>query len=449
MARVSPFIATRYNPNAVADLAAVMAPPYDVISPEMQEALYRRAPENIVRLILGKQDPADDEYNNKYQRAASLLKQWRSAGVLIDDPEPCYYVYQQEFKTPDGRKNLRTGFFGSVGLEHPEKGCIHAHEHTFEGPKADRLKLLRTTRCNLSPIFLLYSDPQKQTDALLNNTIETQKKPRIEIVDEDKIVHRLWLMEDPADCQALTELLAERELFIADGHHRYETSVRYWEQSGKDGPKPEAAAATLGFLCNMDSEGLRVLPTHRVLSAELGEDVDPDEILQDLEEFFDTEALEVDLKKPASEASAICKRLEKASAQGPAFAMVLPDGRGCVIRLKPEADILPEMPEGIDPAIARLDVSVLHLYIIPRVWVGNPEIELDDQDVFYVKDAGDALRMLQGKPPASAVFLMAATRVDQVRDVASRKLRMPHKSTYFYPKLLTGMVLRDHAVCKH
>ena len=445
MAQVRPFTATRYNPNAVESLADVVAPPYDVISPEFQEELHRREAHNIVRLILGKDGSEDDEYRNKYQRAASLIKEWKNSGVLIDDPEPAFYIYQQEFETPDGRTNVRTGFFGAVKLESLEEGGIHAHEHTFEGPKADRLKLLRSTKCNLSPIFLLYSDPDHVTDRVLEKAMACEGKPRAEVTDGDGVIHRLWVVSKPEQVDALSHLMDGRDLFIADGHHRYETSVRYMEESHADGKSP--AAYTMGFLCNMDSPGMRVLPTHRVLSSELGEDVEIGEVVEDLEEFFDLEEVKVNLRKPEAEAAKLLSKLAKQGADAPSFAMVLPTGQAFVIHLRDAEGLVAEMAEDMDEAIARLDVSILHQYLIPRVWVGNPEVELDDQDVFYVKDAGDALKMLSAKPFASAVFLMQATRIEQVREIASRNLRMPHKSTYFYPKLITGLVLRDHSTC--
>jgi uncharacterized protein (DUF1015 family) len=447
MARVLPFVGTRYNPKAVENLSAVMAPPYDVISPEQQDQLYKADPHNIVRLILGKGQVDDDEYSNKYQRAASLLKEWKSNGILMDDPCRNLYVYQQEFRTPDKKLRKRTGFFAAVKVEDPEKGRIRAHERTFEGPKEDRLKLLRSTHCNLSAIFCLYSDPARECDEILASVIK--EPPRMELTTDDKVIHRLWLLSNSAKVKQLSALMQDREFYIADGHHRYETAVRYAQEMSrltgrKSGERPPFTY-TLAFLTNCDSEGLTILPTHRVLSPELGEGIEYDEILDDLKQYFDVTPLKLDLKKAPTEGPRLCAKLELLGKKAMSFAMILPGGKGYSLGLKHGARIKSEMPENMDKDIASLDVSVLHHYIIAQVWVGNPEIELDDQDIFYPKDAASALKMLGAPTYASAVFLMNPPKMEQVRTIASKGLRMPHKTTFFYPKLLSGMVLRDHS----
>jgi uncharacterized protein (DUF1015 family) len=447
MARVLPFVGTRYNPKAVENLAAVMAPPYDVITPEQQDHLYKADTHNIVRLILGKEQVDDDEYSNKYQRAASLFKEWKSNGVLMDDPCKNFYVYQQEFRLADKKVHKRTGFFAAVKVEDPEKGRIRAHEHTFEGPKEDRLKLLRSTHCNLSPIFCLYSDVAKETDEILSSI--TKEPPRIELTTEDKVTHRLWLLSNSVKVKQLSALMQDREFYIADGHHRYETAVRYAQEmsriTGRKRGEHPSFTYTMAFLTNCDSEGLMILPTHRVLSPELGEGIEYSEILDDLKQYFTVSAVKVDLKKAATEGPRLCAKLEALGKKSMSFGMVLPGGKGYLLSLKPGAKIRSEMPERMDKDIAGLDVSVLHNYIIAQVWVGNPEIELDDQDIFYPKDAATALKMLGAPTYASAVFLMNPPRMEQVRAIASKGLRMPHKTTFFFPKLLSGMVLRDHS----
>ncbi|MFP4380486.1 MAG: DUF1015 domain-containing protein [Candidatus Sumerlaeia bacterium] len=446
MARVLPFVGTRYNPKVEEDLGKVVAPPYDVIDEELQDALYELSPHNIVRLILGKEEVDDDEYKNKYQRAASTLKEWKNSGVLMDDPCKNFYIYQQEYMTPDKKKHVRTGFFAAIKVEDPNKGRILGHEHTFEGPKEDRLKLLRATSCNLSPIFCLYSDPEKATDAILASVTE-KEPPRMELTTADKIVHRLWLVSNINKVRQLSELLQKNDFCIADGHHRYETSVRYCREQnqmhGKRKGEHPAYTYTLAYLTNMEAEGLQILPTHRVISSELGEDVDQEEIITDLEEYFDLTPVKVDMKKAATEGPRLMKKLESMGESGTAFVMILPGGKGFYLQLKKDADITEELPESMDEDIAKLDVSILHQYIISQVWVGNPEIELDDQDVFYVKNAEDAIKMLGAPVKASAVFLMNAPKIEQVNTISTKRLRMPHKTTFFYPKLLTGMVLRD------
>jgi uncharacterized protein (DUF1015 family) len=449
MARVLPFVGTRYNPNAVEDVAKVMAPPYDVITPEQQNALYAASPYNVVRLILGKETPGDDEYNNKYHRAASFFQEWKREGVLINDPGKSLYVYQQEFTGSNGKRLVRTGVFAAVKVEDPAKGKIHAHEHTFEGPKADRLKLLRSTRCNLSAVFCLYSDPEHRTDAMYKKSME-KESPRIEITDDDGVVHRLWVVSEREEIRGISDLLQDKELFIADGHHRYETAVRYFQEMNHSGDCRKgdhpSYAYTLAYLSNWDSEGVEILPTHRVLSSDLEEGVDHEEVIEDLKQYFTVKPFKVDLKKMTpADVRNVTDTLEQMGKERTAIAMVLPGGKGYYLHLRPDADILSEMSSDIAEPVGRLDVSILHNYIIPTAWIGNPEMELDDQDVFYVKDAMVALGKLKSPVNASAVFLMNAPTKEQSLDIASANLRMPHKSTYFYPKLISGMVIRDHS----
>ena len=332
-----------------------------------------------------------------------------------------------------------------------EKSRIHAHEHTFEGPKADRLKLLRSTCCNLSSVFCLYSDAQYETDRILADVM-AKEPPRMELTDDDHVTHRLWLMSDRAQIKRLSGLMQDKDFFIADGHHRYETAVRYYQEMRKShGQGPEGrvcppSAYVMAFLTNCDSPGLRILPTHRVLSRELGEGVEIAEVLDDLKEHFEVTPVKVDLKKAPTEGPRLLEKLQELGKNGTAFAMVLPGGKGYYLALKSREAIGEEIGEDVPADIAALDASVLHQYIVPQVWVGNPEMEFDDHDIFYVKDAADALKMLGAPTFASAVFLMNAPSVEQVRKIAMQNLRMPHKSTYFYPKLLTGLVLRDHTV---
>ncbi len=446
MARVIPFIGTHYNPGAVGSIEKVVAPPYDVISSEMQDALYEASEFNIVRLILGKDNLDDDDYANKYERAAASLRDWKAQGVLLEDESKSFYVYEEEYQTPDGKVYKRTGFFAAIKLDKPGEGRIHAHENTFEGPKADRLKLMRATSCNLSPIFCLYSDKAQKTDKLLNKV--KQERPRYELTDKDGVVHRLWVMSDMHEIKKLSDLMQERDFFIADGHHRYETAWRYYQEVKKDGEADEkqrkAAAYTLAVLVNCDSEGLQILPTHRVLSNDMAEDASEDEVLEDLGEFFDLKAFKVDMKASDKEASGIMQQLVKLGEKSNAFALVFPNGNGYYISRKDDDGIYEEMPENLDRKVAELDVSILHHYIIQHVWVGNPEMELDDHDIYYVKDAAKALEMLKSPTKAAAVFLMNGPTMQQVENIAGNNLRMPHKSTYFYPKLLTGLVIRDH-----
>ncbi|MFH0794139.1 MAG: DUF1015 domain-containing protein [bacterium] len=443
MAVVRPFVGTRYNPQIVTDLKAVVAPPYDVISPTMQDELYAASPHNVVRLILGKEKMNDDEYNNKYLRAASCLQSWRTDTVLIDEKKKSFYFYEQEFRIPGGEKKRRMGFFAAVRIEDYKSGKIRAHEQTFAGPKADRLKLLRSTQCNLSPIFCLYSDPEKKAEAIAKKAMA--KKPITDITDKDGVRHRMWIANDKPSIKGIAEAMCNRELYIADGHHRYETAVNYKLErciaSGtKDGKQPYDYV--MMFLCNAEQEGLTILPTHRILSKDLDDCVDHDEVLEDFQEHFNVTPQKISMSNLDKSADTLLKAVSKAGKKGVSFGMVLPDGRAFVIQMKPKVDLAELIDEEIHPAVRGLDVTILHHYVISKVWMGNPEIELDDDDILYSKDIAEALDVLKRRK-ACAVFLMNPTRMEQLREVAGAGQRMPHKSTYFYPKLLSGLVFRD------
>lgn len=444
MARVLPFVGTRYNSQMV-DISRVVSPPYDVIDADLQEKLYEREAHNIVRVILGKQQREDDDYNNKYQRAASYLREWSGEGVLLNDSEKCFYVYRQQFTIPGGQELTRTGFFAAIRLEDPEKGNIRGHEHTFEGPKADRLNLTRATACNLGPIFCLYSEPERQTDEILAQA--SQGKPVYDFQADDGVRHSLWLLTDKPLVKRLSSLLQGNEFFIADGHHRYETAVRYAKEmsrlTGRTKGECPSYTYTLAFLTNCEAPGLQILPTHRLLSQELGEDVEREELLEDLQEYFKVREIKFDPRKAAQEGPRLLAEIEALRDKGTAFCLALPDGLALVLELRKDKSILEVMPEDKPEEVNRLDVSILHDYLISQLWVGNPEIELDDSDVFYVKDPAEAVAALCAPRHCSAAILMNPPRMDQVREIAGLGLRMPHKTTYFYPKLLTGLVLRD------
>ena len=302
---------------------------------------------------------------------------------------------------------------------------------------------MRSTHSNLSPIFCLFDDPAKKIDTLLNEGIEGKKPVECEF---DGVINRVWVINKTAIVQAITATMTEQTLFIADGHHRYETSLAYRNEmrkalGNKGGHKPYDYV--MMYLNNIHDDGMVILPTHRVLSKDISDDVDINEVLGDLEEAFDVEPVEVDCQDLATSARKLTAQLEEAIAEGGiAFTMVLPKCRSYLLKLKADVNIDELIDDDIAVDIKELDVSILHRYIINRLWLGNPEIELDEEEIFYVKDAADELkRMKTGK--FGAGFLLNPTRIDQVCSIAGKGLRMPHKSTYFYPKLVTGLVMRD------
>ncbi|MCX7624934.1 MAG: DUF1015 domain-containing protein [Candidatus Sumerlaeaceae bacterium] len=447
MADILPFRGTRYNNQLIDDLSKVISPPYDVISKEMQEALYQRHPNNIVRIILTKEE-ADENFSDKYVQAANYFRTWRSEGILIEDHQPSLYLYEQEFKLPDGTKKSRKGFFALLKLQDYSEGGVRAHEHTFAGPKADRFKLLQATRANLSPIFLIYKDPEQTVSTLIEERMR-EARPWAKVTDEDGVVHKLWVVSKKDFIAAVREKMAPKELFIADGHHRYETAVAYREfmraQTGlRDGRQP--FDYTMVYLTHAEQDGLVILPTHRALSKSLMSEIDFKEAFEELKESFDITTEKVDLAKGEGLAARILEKTAELGKKKTSFAMIEASGKVHYLQLKKNArpeELIDDddMPE----VVKRLDVSILHHYIINRVFIGNPEFELEEDECFYVRDVIKLFEMLRSKKAALA-FVMNPTPMEQVLEIVAAGIKMPHKSTYFHPKLADGLVMRDMAL---
>lgn len=443
MADVVPFVATRYQTKNSDELGKLLTPPYDVIDAQYQQELYDRHPQNFVRIDFGKDFPDDSEFENRYTRASTAWQEWKNKGILAEDHKKCFYVYEQEFSIPGGKTYRRRGYFAAVRVQDFSEGGIRAHEHTFDGPKADRFRLMRATNTNLSPIFCIYDDPERQIDQLLADAIKDKHPIETEF---DGVTQRLWLLCDNKKVEAIEKLMNEQTLYIADGHHRYETSLAFRDEMRRTFRKKDLNQPfdfTMMYLNNIHDEGMIVLPTHRVLSKETIMGTELEEFLEEAQEYFDIKPLELDCTRMDEEAQRVVEELEKAGNKQTSFIMVMPKCRAWLLSLKKHAN-LDDMidDDGVPTAVKELDVTILHSYLINRGWLGNPEMELDDEDVHYVKDAADVLRKMQNKKYGVA-FIMNPTKLEQVINVAKSGLRMPHKSTYFYPKLVTGLVMRD------
>ncbi|MBI3735794.1 DUF1015 domain-containing protein [Candidatus Sumerlaeota bacterium] len=443
MAEIKPFIASRYAPPLRAELDKLLTPPYDVITPAMQEAFYTAHPKNLVRVDFGKEAPGDNETENKYARSARTWAEWNDDGTIVPDPRPAIYVYEQEFDLPGRGQRKRRGFFAAVKLEDFSEGGIRAHEHTFAGPKADRLNLMRATNTNLSPIFCIYDDSERNADRLIAKAIEGSTPVETAI---DGITHRLWTVDDPEAAAEIVAAMKPHRLYIADGHHRYETSLNYRaemrEKSGKTGGE-EPFDYTLMFLANTHDEGLEILPTHRVLSKRSCDNINIERVLKRLSTDFEVIDMDEEIADPAKAAQTLTERLEEAGRGGVSYVLLLPENRAYLLTIHKDADPDKLIPgKEIARAVKALDVTLLHRYIIQHVWLDNPKEELDDADVTYVKDASEAIRLvLSGSHGAG--FLLNPTKIEQVIQIAGLGMRMPHKSTFFYPKIITGLVIRD------
>jgi len=438
MADVKPLPGIRYasKDGAPPDLARLVTPPYDVISPEAQARYYERDPHNIIRLELGRDEPGDDELNNRYTRAAATFAEWRLHGVLQQDT-PSLYVYQQQF-TSGGQEYTRTSLLARVRLEPWEAGVILPHEYTLSKPKDDRLKLLRACAANLSPLMVLYDDPEgKLTEALAR---VHGHEPDVALTDEAGEGHRLWLVSDADFTAVIFSFFRERQLYIADGHHRYETALTYREETAalrKGLPYDDPANFTLMALSAIEDPGLVVLPTHRILRG-----LDPARVASlpaSLSPYFAVEPF------PGTDADAAVAALTAAGRDETAFVLatqqetwllrLLPAGRTAMAALAgPHAHA--------SDAWRRLDVAVLHELVLGQALGVSDDMVRSGEHVSYTRDATAALAAArEGKDDAQVALLLNATPPAAIRDVARAGDRMPQKSTYFYPKLITGLVI--------
>ncbi len=435
MAEVRAFPGVRYA-EQIGDLASVVCAPYDVITPEAQAAAYARSPYNAIRLELGETRPTDGAADNRYTRAARTLHQWLADGVLARDPAPCLYAYEEAF--PGIAPGRRRGFFARVRLAEWSERVVLPHERTLPKPRADRLSLLRATRTNLSPVFSLYEDPNRRIAAALD--VATSDPPTAAFSLPPGLVaaaapeHRLWKVDTPAVVREVEAALADRQLYIADGHHRYETALENWRAARTAGAGPDDPAAyLLMHLVDLADPGLVVLPLHRLVRVE---SLDRAAALAGLRHHFDVEEAPLD-------ASALLPRLAALGQTAHAYAVlgVVP-GRALVISA-PHAPALDSLlPADRSAAWRGLDVAVLHRVVLERI-LGLDAESAAAERIGYTRDAAEALDSVERGDYPLAV-LLNATRVEQIRDVALAGDRMPEKSTYFWPKPPTGLAFYTH-----
>ena len=438
MADVRPFPGIRYQDTA--DIAQFVAPPYDVISPDLQRRLYERHPHNIVRLELGLSTPDDDQLNNVYSRAARTFAEWRRDGILRQDP-PSLYIYEQRFSVGQQR-HARVGLCARVRLEPWEAGVILPHERTLSKPKDDRLHLMRACAANLSPIMTLYQDPDHTISAMLQPYMD--EPPLLQFVDDAGEEHRLWSISNEDDTKRACAFFAGRQLFIADGHHRYETALTYRNEQAalrkEELLADDAANFTFMTLCSLDDPGLIVLPTHRIVRQ-----IDParlEHLHEALAASFDIESLPADM-----DADALVARIAQEQRRDQsAFIMVERDAV-TLLTLKPSVDVRAhsnpqDVATGASDAWWALDVAILHELILRQALdISAPMVQAGGY-VSYTRDAAQACSAVRaGTDDAQLAFLMNPAPPAAVRDVARAGDRMPQKSTYFYPKLMTGLVI--------
>jgi uncharacterized protein (DUF1015 family) len=413
MAEVQPLRALHYDPGTVGDLANVVAPPYDVIDASQRAALIERSPFNVVAIDLPQGEP------DPYATAGELFESWQHQGVLRRDEEPAIWAHTQQYTGPDGQTRTRRGFFARVRIEPYGPGAVRPHERTHPGPKEDRLKLTRATRANISPIFSLYSDPQQAAWGALEP--HTKGDAWAEITDGDGTVHRLWRVTDPEAIAAVQRAASSSELLIADGHHRYETMQTYADEVGGEGEH----RYILMCLVALEDPGLTVFPTHRLVN-EL-DDAKLEALAGALRRDFDVEEVAVEQIAPAPGEGLLEMGYIDGSAEQPLH-----------LRLKDQSIADAALPD-YSPAYKQLDTGVLEAVVLKGA-LGYSDDDISHfNGLFYARDTDEALEMVRSGN-YQAAFLMRPTPVGQVQEVAAAGENMPPKSTFFFPKLLTGLL---------
>ena len=429
---IKAFKAYRFNPDVVGEAGKCIAPPYDVINSTQQQQLYQQSPYNIVRIIKGKTEAGDNETKNQYTRATDYLKDWLAKGALKQDDKEAIYAYVQDFEVAG--KNYRRNGFVALGKLVEFGSGVRPHEKTLDGPKADRLKLMQATAAQFGQIFMLYEDAKKTADKIIEKTIAA-KKPMITFTDEDKVRHLMFAIDDTKDISAIVQAMSDKETLIADGHHRYETALNYRRLT-----KNPAADWQMMTFINMQNEGLVILPIHRLVgnlqSFDMGRLV---EKLQS--EFKVTEFTYSSNDSRQKAKSLMFKRMRRAFEQGKnAFGIY--DGRNfylIVLKNKKALELL-----DMNNALKSLDVVVLHKLVLERI-LGIGEQELaGETNIEYIKDIGGAVDeaiAAVDKGQKQVVFFMNPTRAEQVKQVAAANEKMPQKSTFFFPKVFSGLTI--------
>jgi uncharacterized protein (DUF1015 family) len=444
MAQVQPFRAYRYNP-ARAPFERVLTQPYDKISPAMQEKYYAADAHNLITVEKGRACPDDSPQNNVYTRAAAALEHWIRDNIVSQDPAPAFYSYTQEYTVPGtGEQLTRRGFIGAGKLEDYSAGVVFRHEQTLSGPKADRLELLRHTRTHTGQLFMLYSDAERRIDHILSEA-ESAAPPVTEMRDEYGVVHRLCIIAEPERVAAIQKAMAAQKLVIADGHHRYETALNYRNerrrQSGKSDPHAPYEFAMMTFV-NTRSEGLTILPTHRV-AANL-HDFSWASVRRYLEPWFTAETFSfADDAEKANAREKFLKRLAETH-QGRRAIGVYPamqTGKRAyyVLALRSGA-VLAQLLHNVSPLQRELDVVLLHDGILEPALGITPQAVTSEKNLTYEREAPSALDAVD-RGAAQVAFLLNPCDVEQVMRIATAGEVLPQKSTDFYPKLLSGITM--------
>lgn len=429
MVRIAPFRGVFYNQKKFKDLSKVIAPPYDVISKEEQEKLYKKSPHNFVRLDLSSEP---DSYNS----VAQMLGEWLTSGVLERDAEPAIYFLTHRFILKDGTKKLRQGFFALTELQDFSTGNIRPHEKTHDAPKEDRLKLMLACNAQLSPIFALYAEPKQTINRMLSVVVEaTTPFAVVELDNGDEC--KLWRITDADVIQRVQKAMEEQTLLIADGHHRYDATMNYRKHLRSErgaGTGHEAYNYIMAYFANMNDDNVVILPTHRLVRGYA-----PQPFLQ-LEEKLQTYFYVEQHPKTPDGKNSFLKALKTAAKKHKVIGVSFKrDPRYLILRLKNKR-IMQKLAKDLCPALQELDVSVLHLLVLENILGMKSEQQESGDTIKYTQDEELALQTIE-KEDFQAAFILNATKAEEIQNIANAGETMPQKSTYFYPKLLSGLIV--------
>lgn len=422
MAELRPFQGLRFTPQA-GPIEELVCPPYDIVSEEQRQEYLKVNPHNVIRLEL----PRDGE--DPYETAGETLRGWLSQHVLAQDKKPCMYIYEEEFNAHGQRRRVK-GLIALVKLEEFSKGVVLPHEETLSKAKTDRFHLMGATFCNFSQIYSLYNDDEGKTFRQIQQL--SADTPAVEFTGEEDITHRLWRVESEDALRELSGGFVHRKLYIADGHHRYETALNFRNALREQGiaKKGDLSGYVMMLLVDMENEGLVVFPTHRLVR-DL-KDFQPEQVLQECGAYFDVEEHD--------DLSAMEAVLEQCYNEGKkSFGFFSGGSRWQLLTLK-EGDVMAQMLPGASPALQGLDVSVLHSLILERIMGIDKENMAKQINLTYTKVFDEAIEGVRSGEFQCA-FLLNPTKVSEIRDVAAAGEKMPQKSTYFYPKAITGLVM--------
>lgn len=436
MAEIIPFRALHYNPQKIARLKEVITQPYDKITAEMQARYYGLNPYNAVRIIRGHENPGDAPNDNVYTRATAYFHEWIENQVLVSAPEPAIYPYHQEYNVlgQDEKRKVRQGFIALCKLEDYEARVVHRHEETLSGPKADRLELLKATRAHFGQIFMLYSDPTGDIEAALAE--QTKGKPWEGVIDEYSTTHSVWRVAEPRIVEQVVKAMQPQKLVIADGHHRYETALAFRNYCRAQGEEAARARYVMMTFIRVQTDGLTILPTHRVLHSLPG--FRWGKFIGDAQEFFDWQEVHV-RGTPQERGKQFLQRLFLAGRARPTFGVFAGSETQGLLSLRRDisfSHLLPDLPA----TLSALDVVILHRILLEGVLGVDRQSVREEKNLRYVREYESAVGMME-KGDAQLCFLMNPTPVRALWDNALAGHVLPQKSTDFYPKLLSGLTV--------